>query len=69
MYKIIWENEITHAITIEYGFSKYIAKRAAYLLDEDYTYVKQILHLQWCLQTLKKCLRKEVKVIKSAKNF
>ena len=69
MYKIVWENEHTHAITIEYGFNKYIAKRAAYLLDEDYTYVKGIYHLQWSLQAVVKCLRKEVKVIKSAKNF
>ena len=69
MYKIVWENEHTHAITIEYGFGKYIAKRAAYLRDEDYIYVKAVLHLQWRLRTLVKCLRKEVKVIKSAKNF
>lgn len=70
MYKIVWENGHTNAITIEYGFRrKYIAKRVNYLLDEDYTYIKGVFHLQWSLRTLIKCLRKEVKVIKSAKNF
>ena len=63
MYKIYCENEQTSVKWVEYGFSRYIVKRIAFLTNEDYMKVNFVFPLSKTFSNFIKCCKGEETIV------